>query len=251
MKILYLFRSSFDAQYILSKLLQKKLVQKVILETGAKAKYRKLKRLFQKSTFIHYPKLLVDVLSLVLYSFYMERGVIKRLKTVSYPKNKVNLIVKDANDNECIQYIQRYSPDMVFIYGTAILSKEFIREVHSTIINIHSGILPHYRNVHSDFWAYLNKDYKNIGVSLFFLDTGIDSGDICLQKRIWYSGNDHLMDIKVKNLSMIPDLIEVAISKFKNRTLPRIKQNTSSIGFYPTPTFKDMVTLFTREVLSK
>lgn len=247
MKTLFIFRSSFDAQYILSKLRQKKSVQSVILETGEKAKYRKLKRLFQKSTLLQYPSIFINVLALVLYSSYMEKEMEKRLKVVSHPKNKISLIVKDANDTECIQFVQRYKPDIIFIYGTAILSKEFIHKTNSTIINIHSGILPYYRNVHSDFWAYMRKDYKKIGISLFFLDAGIDSGDVCLQKHIPYSENDRLIDIKVKNLSMIPGLIEVAIKKFKNKTLPRIKQDNSSAGFYPTPSFTDLVILFFRE----
>lgn len=250
MKTLFLFRSSFDAQYILSKLNEKQLVQGVILESGKKARYRKLQRLFRGSSVLCYPKIFVDVLSLLVYSFSMEKGMAKRLKHDSYPKDKIQLFVQDANDPECIHSIRKYRPDIIFVYGTAILGKEFLKKIHSTILNIHSGILPHYRNVHSDFWAYLKKDYTNIGISLFFLDNGIDSGDICLQKRIQYSKNDHLVDIKVKNLALIPEFIETVLRKYNNKTLPRVKQKTSPGAFYLTPTCKDIITLFFREVLN-
>jgi len=243
MKILYIFRSSYDAAYILSRLGQKNIAQAAILESGNKAKFKKIKRSFQKSNIFRYPAVFVDLLSLLIYSFVMERGIKKRLGVAKYPKNIVKLVVDDANDKKCIEYIQKYKPDIIFIYGTAILGKTFLSSVHSTILNIHSGILPYYRNVHSDFWAYIKRDYKNIGVSIFFLDAGIDTGSIALQKRITYTKKDHLIDIKVKNLTMIPNLIELVIKKYRARTLKRKIQSISDAGFYPTPTFRDFFKL--------
>lgn len=244
MKSVFLFRDCYDARYILSRLEQKKLVQTVILETGKEAKLRKLKRIFRKAPIYQYPIRIMDVIFLFIYSLWIEGKVIKRLGQYDYPKDKVKLIVNDANEDKCIQFIQKNNPSIVFIYGTAILSKNFIKKVNTKILNIHAGILPFYRNVHSDFWAYSKKDYKNIGVSLFYLDAGIDTGDIAIQKRIKCTGKDSLSDIKAKNLNLSVSLIESSFKKIRSRTLKKIRQDISNTGFYPTPTFKDILRLF-------
>jgi folate-dependent phosphoribosylglycinamide formyltransferase PurN len=246
MKKLYLFRSSFEAKYILSKLNLNKISDRVIIETGEIAKSKKLKNIFHKKNILNYPKLFLDLASLLLYSKYIENGVKRQLKNTFTTCFETNLVVKDANDDECIEYVKSYKPDIIFIYGTAILSKEFIKNVKTTIINIHTGILPFYRNVHSDFWAYLKKDYKNIGVTLIYLDTGVDSGDICSQKRIILTPSDNLISIKIKNIIIIPGLIKDVINKFKHNTMQRVKQDVSLVGFYRTPSFKDLFTLLAK-----
>ena len=57
-------------------------------------------------------------------------------------------------------------------------------------LNIHGGIVPKYRNVHSEFWAISKNDFKNIGTSIIHLDPGIDTGDIAIQEILEINSND-------------------------------------------------------------
>lgn len=241
MKILFLFRSSFEAAYILSKINIKKSEYLAIIESGTKAKQRKLKRTFQQSPFYLYPFICLDILSLILYSYVQEIALRKILGTVNYPPDVVKLEVNDANSIECIDFIQHYRPDIIFIYGTAILSKNFLQKVKTTILNIHSGILPKYRNVHSEFWAFLNNDYQNIGITIFHVDEGIDTGSIALEKKIVASKNDNLANLQAKNLANIPELIAQAIQEFMKGKLKKERQPALGSGFYRTPRLIDIV----------
>ncbi len=250
MKTLFLFRDCYDARYLLDKLEKENLVQAVILESGKDAKIRKLKNLFKNTFFLKYPFVILDICALLLYSFFTQSGVIKQLGKAEYPKNKIKLTVDDANEEKCLQFIKKYRPDIIFIYGTAILKKEFIKKVNTLILNIHAGILPYYRNVHGDFWSYNKKDYKNMGVSIFYLNSGIDTGEIALQKRIQFEENNSLIDAKVKNLVIIPNLIKLAISKYLRGRLKKIKQNNSKAYYYPTPTFKNIMQCFLKQKVS-
>jgi folate-dependent phosphoribosylglycinamide formyltransferase PurN len=247
MKILFLFRDSYDAKYILNSV-DKKNVSQIILEKGTRAKKNKLKKLFKKSSFFNYPKTVLDITGLIIYSSIALSFMKKKLGLFSYPQEKIVKIVDDANDSECIAYIKKYKPDVIFIYGTAILKEKFLQSVTCPIFNIHSGILPRYRNVHSDFWAYMYNDLKNIGVTIIYLDAGIDSGDIALQKKILVEEKDSLIDIKVKNLQVIPQLIKKIIAQERRGAIKRVKQNKEKSHFYPTPHFIDIMKFIKKTV---
>lgn len=243
MKILYLFRDSFEAKYILSELNKKSLVDKIILETGKKAKQAKLKGMLKNTTVVNFLIKIIDIISILIYNQIMTAGLYKKLGKYSYP-NKFKFFTDDANDNNCIKFINKYKPDILFIYGSSILKKVFLTKIKTRIINIHSGIVPMYRNVHSDFWAFKNTDYKNLGVSLMCLDKGIDSGGIFMQKTINFKKTDKLVEVKVKILKLIPDLIETLIEQIKTKQVKIKKQQKTKIGFYQTPRFIDIIKFF-------
>jgi folate-dependent phosphoribosylglycinamide formyltransferase PurN len=244
MKTLFLFRESYDSQYILSQLASANIIDSVILESGKKAKKAKLKRFFANIPLYKYPKKIIDLIALIIYSnlavFFMK----KKLGKFDYPKNYIRLTTEDANNKDCIDYILNYKPDIIFIYGTAILKKNFLKKVKVNIFNIHSGILPYYRNVHSDYWAFINKDYSKIGVSVIYLDAGIDSGDIAIQKTIKYCKNDSIVSIKVKNLQLVVEQIFEVIKKKIDGNLPRKEQDKLKVCNYSTPTFVDLLKIF-------
>ena len=55
-------------------------------------------------------------------------------------------------------------------------------------VNTHPSLLPHNRGKHSNFWALVEQ--APFGVSLHFVDAGIDSGPIIAQQAISYSWED-------------------------------------------------------------
>lgn len=244
MRTLFIFRDSYEARYILNVLDKTGLVDIIVIEKGVKAKERKLKRLFEKTNIFHIPLLLIDILALYIYSKVTMLEMKKKLGAYEYPLNKIKLTVDDANDKACFDFIKRRRPQIIFIYGTSILKKEFLGRIKIPILNIHSGILPKYRNVHSDFWAFLNKDFNNIGVSIIYLDSGIDNGDLAVQRRIKYSKSDVLVDIKIKILNLIPTVVKFTLKKINEGELPRKKQNELKKGFFYTPRLTDFIKLY-------
>jgi folate-dependent phosphoribosylglycinamide formyltransferase PurN len=242
MKTLFIFRDSYEAKYILQQLEKKGILGDVVIEKGVSAKRQKLRRFFKTKSILLYPLIVLDIIALAIYSKLITMAMIKILgKNNTYPKNKIKLIVDDANDKLCMEFVDKYQPEIIFIYGTSILKSQFLDHIKSLILNIHSGIVPKYRNVHSDFWAYLNNDIGNIGVSILHLNRGIDSGDLALQEKVDYNHRDSMVDIKIKNLKVIPNLVDSIIKKKKNGTLGRQKQLAEKGSFYPTPRLLDLI----------
>ena len=61
--------------------------------------------------------------------------------------------------------------------GTSIVRKDTLEVSNFKFINLHPGILPQYKGT-GNFWAILNKDFKNIGVSIHWMNEKIDDGEI-------------------------------------------------------------------------
>jgi len=67
--------------------------------------------------------------------------------------------------------------DVIICMGTSIVRKDTLEVSNFKFINLHPGILPQYKGT-GNFWAILNKDFKNIGVSIHWMNEKIDDGEI-------------------------------------------------------------------------
>jgi folate-dependent phosphoribosylglycinamide formyltransferase PurN len=91
--------------------------------------------------------------------------------------------VKSINSPETIEAIKNISPDLIIVNGTRIISKKVLSSVSCKFINTHAGITPKYRGVHGMYWALINDDKKNSGVTVHFVDEGIDTGNVIYQRQ--------------------------------------------------------------------
>lgn len=238
MKTLFIFREGLESKYILSELLNNNPNSCVIVETGKKARINKINRTFKKASVFYWPVEAVNILAVFAYGKLYERYLSNKFTPKS---TKTFSTVEDVNDDKCISDVLRIKPDVIVIFGTSIIRKPFFQKIKAPIFNIHTGILPKYRNVHSDFWAFKNKDFKNIGVTIIHVDTGIDSGAIALKQTINYKNADSLFDVKLKNLKLIPKMVEKLLNLYTIKKVPFHKQEVASSSFYHTPSFYDLV----------
>jgi phosphoribosylglycinamide formyltransferase 1 len=64
-----------------------------------------------------------------------------------------------------------------------IISPEFVRQYKMRILNIHPALLPSFRGLHAQKQA-LDAGVKVTGCTVHFVDEGVDSGPIILQKTV-------------------------------------------------------------------
>lgn len=92
--------------------------------------------------------------------------------------------VNSVNSDRTIEIISEFNPDIVVVNGTRIISGKVLDRINVPVINMHTGITPKYRGVHGGYWAVVNDDEENCGVTIHFVNTGIDTGNIIQQARI-------------------------------------------------------------------
>lgn len=135
-------------------------------------------------------------------------------------------------DNQFLELIRNLKPDLCFsIYYRNIFSQEYILVPPMGFINVHPSLLPKYRGPVPTLWAILN-DEKKVGVTLHYIDSGIDTGDIIAQigceipKEITgYELNNLLMG---KGIELFRQQLPL-ILKNENR---RVKQNHVSATYF-------------------
>jgi len=91
---------------------------------------------------------------------------------------------KIRKNEEFINTIRDLKPDIICVvaYGK-ILPKAILEIPKLGCVNIHPSLLPKYRGPAPIQWAVLNGD-KQTGVSIMYLNEGMDTGDIILQEKM-------------------------------------------------------------------
>ena len=103
--------------------------------------------------------------------------------TLKKPKRRIE------HSNRILKYCREYSIDLIINAGfLSVLSGDIIDEYKGRIINIHPALLPKYggqgmygEHVHK---AVLEAGERESGCTVHYVDAGIDSGSIILQRRV-------------------------------------------------------------------
>jgi len=253
MKVVFLCRDGAVARYIAHELHADGFVDAIVVESGRDARRRKLRRAWTQTSWWKSPVLMLDLLALTIYGKLWSRFVARAMRAYpgrdAFPPDVPVHRVDDANDAECLSILQGLSPDVLVVLGTSILQGPILAIPRDLVLNIHGGIVPDYRNVHSDVWAVLRNDVANVGTSILHLDEGIDSGAIALQDRV--AGARGFFELRWRNVELSGRLIREALSMHAVGTLPRETQDESGVGFYPTPGVVALLRLATNSFTSR
>ena len=111
----------------------------------------------------------------------------------------------------------------ILVWWPRILSKEMLGLTRLGFINTHPSLLPFNRGKHYNFWALVEQ--SPFGVSLHFVDEGIDSGDIVAQKEILYDWTDTGGTLYLKAVEAMVELFIHEYPKIRELQLSKIKQD--------------------------
>ena len=148
------------------------------------------------------------------------------------PNEKINAVTS-INSDITISLLKNLNPDIVIVNGTRIISKKVLSAVNCKFINTHAGITPKYRGVHGTYWALVNNDIKNSGVTVHFVDSGIDTGNIINQASVIPKKEDNFSTYPLLQLSEGLKILNEAIQDLIDNSLVAQKEKvTESILWY-------------------
>lgn len=119
--------------------------------------------------------------------------------------------VDDFNGQECEQLLKEIEPDLVILGGTGIIRKNIIDIPKIGILNAHPGLLPKYRGVDVISWAIYHGN--PVGVTVHFVDEGIDTGSIVLQEAIGITESDTIESLGKKADRLAGELMAEIVQK--------------------------------------
>ena len=143
--------------------------------------------------------------------------------------------ISSVNSDECLQQLQLLQPDLVIIHGTRIISKKILKAVNAPFINIHAGITPRYRGSHGAYWALVNNDKENCGVTVHLVDAGIDTGNVLAQGTIPFTSKDNFTTYGYLQLAVGLQLMKNVIDELERGGKPGMKTElNSALWHHPT-----------------
>lgn len=156
------------------------------------------------------------------------------LNPSAIPSDKL-IRLRSVNDKSTVDVLKKINPELILVNGTRIISDEVLKSIPVNFINIHAGITPKYRNVHGAYWAIVNNDSDNCGVTVHFVDKGIDTGSIIYQQIIKITNKDNFSTYPLLQLGEGIICLKKALSEVFNNTLVSKKINgESKLWYHPT-----------------
>lgn len=138
-----------------------------------------------------------------------------------------------ARDEDFVNVLKELNPDVIVVvaYGQ-ILPKSILDIPKFGCINVHVSLLPKYRGAAPINWVIINGEEKT-GVTTMYMDEGLDTGDMILQKEFALDNeitagelHDKMMVVGAETLKETLDLIEKGCA-------PRTKQNHDEFSYAP------------------
>lgn len=143
------------------------------------------------------------------------------------------LVHPNINSAEFKQMIMEFKADLfISMSFNQIFKQELIEMPLLKTINCHAGKLPFYRGRNILNWALIN-DEKEFGITVHYMDTGIDTGDIILQKTFPICDTDTYGTLLKKAHEECADILYEAVQQIAEGTAHIIKQrDIDEIGMY-------------------
>ena len=135
----------------------------------------------------------------------------------------------NINSNEFLNTIEKFQCDLfVSMSFNQIFKSSIINMPRYKSINCHAGKLPFYRGRNILNWVLIN-DEKEFGITVHYIDEGIDTGDIILQRTYPITDEDSYRSILEHAYIECASILYDAICLFKTempvgkKQAPRIR----------------------------
>ncbi|MBD78451.1 MAG: formyl transferase [Crocinitomicaceae bacterium] len=201
----------------------------------------------KKSSFIDKAKQTLLVFGIGFFVHYSIKYVLSKLN----PKKKVHRVLKEhqipailldqpINSPESVEKIKAHQPELLIsILGNQIFKEPIINLAPKGCLNLHTALLPKYRGLMPTFWVLKHRE-KETGVSVFFVDKGIDSGPIVVQERVEIGNmTQEQLIVHTKKIGM--ESIAKAVDLIENDNVELIENNNELKTYYSFPTRADVI----------
>ena len=155
------------------------------------------------------------------------------------------LIVKTVDDFNSVRserLIRHLAPDLIILGPAAqIIRGNILRIPRIGTLNAHQGILPKYRGMDVLEYSILNGDEP--GVTVHFVDEGVDTGDIILRRYLGVSPGGTLEELREQVIKLSVEALADVVEMIESDSYQREPQDPKTgKQFYPIhPKLQDIV----------
>lgn len=140
-------------------------------------------------------------------------------------ENKLRLIQpENLKDENFHNQLKELRPDLGIVVAYRILPVEVYTIPTYGTFNLHASLLPKYRGAAPIQWALINGE-KVTGVTTFFLQQKVDTGNIILQKEIAIDDEDNFFSLHNKLAQIGAELVLETVKRIESGNFEVKQQN--------------------------
>ena len=142
-----------------------------------------------------------------------------------YGIEKDLLVLQPTNlkDPKFISELESLNANLQIVVAFRMLPKVVWQMPEYGTFNLHASLLPDYRGAAPINWSIINGETKT-GVSTFFIDEKIDTGEVILQKETLIDGDETVGELHDKLMEIGSKLVVETVSLIKNGKVKTFKQ---------------------------
>jgi len=155
----------------------------------------------------------------------------KSIKGISHKYKIPYLKVDNPNDRDALEFLKDQNPDLILSIGSNIIREQFLEIPTIGVLNVHMGILPEYRGIGVTEWPIIENRVHDIslGITLHFMDSGVDTGPIVDTKKINIYNCNSLDELESKYLNEMVNLMLKGVKMARDKELLLKPQNKDGI----------------------
>jgi hypothetical protein len=225
MRIILVTRDSVFGRFVAAELTSAGAVDRVIIETRAPSLRFLRRRLLRVGPFNF-------ALQAALGRHFRVEGI-RQLGAPSLPSH-----TRVHDVNTCTFSAM----DLVLGFGTSYVTAATLARLPNGMLNLHTGYLPDYRGVKSEFWALHNEEPERAGWTLHFMTPELDAGDIVLQRRVPASDGESPGSLRARLVRDAIPAIAALVRRVRREgtvALERRPQDHSVARYYSAPEWRD------------
>jgi len=130
-------------------------------------------------------------------------------------------------DPQAIEQIRRLTPDVIVVvaYGQ-ILPRDVLEIPRLACLNLHASLLPHWRGA-APIQAAIAAGDGETGITVMYMDEGLDTGDILLQRSVEILPNDTGGALHDRLAQIAPETLLESLRLLAAGNAPRIPQENA------------------------
>lgn len=130
----------------------------------------------------------------------------------------------NLKDEDFLNELKALKANLQVVVAFRMLPREVWQMPEYGTFNLHASLLPEYRGAAPINWAIINGESKT-GVTTFFIDDKIDTGEIILQQEVTISANENAGRLHDKLMHLGADVILKTVQLIEIDKAEPVKQN--------------------------
>ena len=136
-------------------------------------------------------------------------------------------------NEDAVAEIRGFDPDVIVVMAYGQILPRLVLEIpRIACLNLHASLLPRHRGA-APIQAAIVAGDRESGISVMYMDEGLDTGDVLLQRRLEIAADETGGSLHDRLAEIAPAALSEALAQLQAGTAARIPQDSSAATYAP------------------